>query len=150
MQLGSIFISNCNNALHVSDAFLLPSSGALRNCSNNLWCMKWDGVKCPIRASKVDCFRTKSYCVWLSAEDIDLGHPYWIFHPVSCHTPEAVITVFKCSWGWPQKSSETCRVLLQLLINIRPRCITLVLYIYMKHLIIWENKHKLVWKEFLE
>jgi len=29
-----------------------------------------------------------------------------------------------------QKASETCRVLLQLLINILPSCITLVLYIY--------------------
>ena len=28
---------------------------------------------------------------------IDLGRPYWIPHPVSCHTPEAVTTVFKCS-----------------------------------------------------
>ena len=33
----------------------------------------------------------------LSAEAIDLGRPYWILHPVSCHTPEAVTTVFKCS-----------------------------------------------------
>ena len=36
----------------------------------------------------------------------------------ACHTPEAVTTVFKCSWRWKQKASETCRVLLQLLINI--------------------------------
>ena len=76
---------------------------------------------------------TKSYCVytiWLSAEAIDLGRPYWILHPVSCHSPEAATTVFKCSWGWTQKASETCRVLLQLLINVLPSCITLVLYIY--------------------
>ena len=65
LQLGSMFISNCNNTLHVSDAFLRPSSGALINCSNSLWCMTWDGVKYPIRASKVDGFR--------SAEAIDLG-----------------------------------------------------------------------------
>jgi len=64
------------------------------------------------------------------AEAIDLGRPYWILHPVSCHTPEDVTTVFKCSWGWKQKASETCRGLLQLLINILPSCITLVLYIY--------------------
>ena len=61
MQLGSMFISNCNNTLHVSDAFLRPSSGAL------------------------------------SAEAIDLGRPYLVLHPVSCHTPEAVTTIFKCS-----------------------------------------------------
>ena len=36
------------------------------------------------------------YTIWLSAEGIDLGRPYWILHPVSCHTPEAVTTVFKC------------------------------------------------------
>jgi len=28
---------------------------------------------------------------------IDLGRPYWILHPVSCHTPEVATTVFKCS-----------------------------------------------------
>ena len=55
MQLSSMFISNCNITLHVSDAF----------CT--------------------------------SAEAIDLGRPYWILHPVSCHTPEAATTVFKCS-----------------------------------------------------
>ena len=48
----------------------------------------------------------------------------------ACHTPEAATTVFKCSWGWTQKASETLRVILQLLINILPSCITLVLYIY--------------------
>ena len=75
----------------------------------------------------------KPYCVytiWLSAEAIDLGRPYWILHPVSCYTPEAATTVSKCSWGWTQKASETCWVILQLLINILPSCITLVLYIY--------------------
>jgi len=34
---------------------------------------------------------------WLSAEAIDLGRPYWIHHPVSCHTPEAATRVSKCS-----------------------------------------------------
>ena len=125
MQLGSMFISNCNNALHVSDAFFCPSSGALKNCISSLWCVTWDGVKYPIRASKVDGFRT----IWLSAEVIDPGRPYWILHHVSCHTPETATTLPKCCWGWTQKVSETCRVLLQLLINILPSCITLVLYI---------------------
>jgi len=46
------------------------------------------------------------------------------------HTPEAATTVSKCSWGWMQKASKTCRALLQLLLNILPSCITLVLYIY--------------------
>jgi len=70
------------------------------------------------------------YTVWLGAEAIDLGRPYWILHPISSHIPEAATTVFKCSWGWTQKASETCRVLLKLLINILPSCITLVLYIH--------------------
>jgi hypothetical protein len=58
MQLGSMFINNCNNALRST--------------------------------SKVDGFCT-------SAEAIDLGRSYWILHPISCLTPEAVTTVFKCS-----------------------------------------------------
>ena len=70
------------------------------------------------------------YTIWFSAEAIDLGRPHWILHPISCHTPEAATTVFKCCWGWTQKASETCRALLQLLINILPICIMLVLYIY--------------------
>ena len=83
--------------------------------------------------------------------------PCWIPQPVSCHTPEAATTVFKCSWRWTQRASETCRVtcspeaattvskcswrwtqiayetcraILQLQINILPSCITLVLFIY--------------------
>jgi hypothetical protein len=100
MQLGSVFIINCNNTLHVSDAI---------------------------------CFHPQEhflYTIWLSSEDIDLGRSYWILHPMSCQTPDAVTTVFKRSWGWKQIASETCRVLLHLLINILPSCITLVLYIY--------------------
>jgi hypothetical protein len=63
-----------------------------------------------------------------SAEAIDLGHPYWILHPASCQTPEAVTTVFKCSWGWTQIASETCRLLLQLLINILPSSLYILTY----------------------
>ena len=48
----------------------------------------------------------------------------------ACHTPEAATTVSKRYWGWTQKASETCTALLQLLINILPSCMTLVLYIY--------------------
>ena len=36
MQFGSMFISNCNNALHVSDAFCVHPKGALKNCSDSL------------------------------------------------------------------------------------------------------------------
>ena len=126
MQLDSMFISNCNITLHVSGRFLRPSSEALKNCSNSLWCMTLSHIV---------------YTQYDSAEANDLGRPYWILHPVSCHTPESVTTVFKCSWGWTQKASETCRALLQLLINILPSCITLVLYIYIVYVIVfWRNK----------
>jgi hypothetical protein len=97
----------------------LPPSCAVVMKSGNLNLLEPSG---PLQA----CNGTKS---WLSTEDIDLGRPYWILHPVSCQTPEAVTTVFKCSWGWTQVASETCRVLLQLLINILPSWITLFLYI---------------------
>jgi hypothetical protein len=79
----------------------------------------------------------------LSAEAIDLGRSYWILQPISCHTPEAVTTVFKCSWGWTQIASETCRMLLQLIINILPSCITLVLYIYILTYDARKIKHKM-------
>jgi len=65
MQLDSMFISNCNNTLHVSDAF----------------CVLY-----------MHLFMLALYLA-------------------ACHTPEAATTVFKCSWGWAQKSSETCGVL---------------------------------------
>jgi hypothetical protein len=64
-----------------------------------------------------------SYCV-------NVGRPYWILHPVSCHTPKAATRVFSYSWGWTQKASETCRVILQWVINFLPSCNALVLYIY--------------------
>ena len=54
MQLGNMFINNCNITLHVSDSF---------------------------------CVHPQEH----------LGRPYLILHLVSCHTPEAATTVFKCS-----------------------------------------------------
>jgi hypothetical protein len=42
-----------------------------------------------------------------------------------------------------QIASETCRVSLQLLINILPSCITLVLYIYVVLILIFKNIHPL-------
>jgi hypothetical protein len=62
---------------------------------------------CSVRASKVDGF-CRSHRPWTLLLDTS---------PISCQTPEAVTTVFKCSWGWTQIASETCRVLLQLIIN---------------------------------
>jgi hypothetical protein len=105
MQLGSMFISNCNITLHVSDAFCVHPQ---------------EYLKTVVAASGV----------WPSAESTDLGRPYWILHPISWHTAEAATTVFKYSWGWTQKASETRRIILQLLINILPSCIALVPYIY--------------------
>ena len=117
MQLGSMFISNSNNALRVSDAFCFHPQEHLETvvAASGVWHETGWSIL---------------YTIWLRAEVVDLGRPYWILHPVSYHTPEAVTTVFKCFWGWTPKASETCRALLQLLINILPSCITLVLYIY--------------------
>ena len=50
--------------LYVSTCFgryLRPSLGALKNYSNSLWCMTCDGVKYPIRATKVDGFRHRPW-----------------------------------------------------------------------------------------
>jgi hypothetical protein len=68
MQFGSMFISNCNNILHVSDAICVHPQEHLNTVQGR----------------------------WLP-EAMVLGRPYWILHPVSCQTPEAFITVFKCS-----------------------------------------------------
>jgi hypothetical protein len=69
MHLGSMFISNCNNTLHVSDAICVHPQEHLKTVV------------------------TVKLCIGLSAEAIDLGRPYWILHPVSCQTPEAATTV---------------------------------------------------------
>ena len=162
MQLGSMFISNCNNTLHVSDAFCLHPQEHLKTVvtasgvwHETGWSIQYGRPRSMtsalshivyrtgwlvVRVDRLTASQPVLYIIWLSAEAIDLGRPYWILHPVSCHTPEAVTTVFKCSWGWRQKASETCRVLLQLLTNILPSCITLVFYIY-KQLIYsyWSN-----------
>jgi len=86
-----MFISNCNNALHVSDVF---------------------------------CFHPQEHL-----ETVVAASGVW-HAAAACHTPEAATTVSKYPWGRTQKASETCRALLQLLINTLPSCITLVLYMY--------------------
>jgi hypothetical protein len=85
MQLGSMFISNCNNTLHVSDAICVHPQEYLKTVVtvSGVWHETGWSIQ---SASKVDGFRTKSYCI----EDL--------LHPVSCQTPETVTTVFKCSW----------------------------------------------------
>ena len=75
MQLDSMFISNCNNTLHVSDAFCVQPSGALKNCSYSL--LVYD-----MRRSEVSNKGVQGR---------------WILHPIPCHTPEAATTVSKCS-----------------------------------------------------
>ena len=107
MQLGSMFISNCNNALHVSDAFCVHPQEHLETvvASSGLW----------------------HETGW----SIQLGRPRSMASALS-HIVYRTI-VFKCSWGWTQKASETCRVLLQLLINVLPSCIkvgSLCIYMY--------------------
>jgi len=39
MQLGSMFISNCNNALHISDAFCVHPQGYLKTvvAASGVW-----------------------------------------------------------------------------------------------------------------
>ena len=114
MQLGSMFICNCNIAVHVSDAFCVHLQEHLETLEAHCGCHR----------------------PWT---------PCWIPHPVSCHSPEAATTVFKGSWRWTQKASETCRAILQLQINILPSCITLVLFIYI--LVTLFNENCKLWKE---
>ena len=121
MQLGSMFICNCNIAVHVSDAFCIHLQEHLEivEAAFGEWHETgWVSNK----ASKVDGIHTKSYFV--------------LYTPVSCHSPEAASTISKCSWRWTQNASETCRAILQLQINILPSCITLVL-LYILLTLIW-------------
>ena len=62
MQLGIMFISNCNNTLHVSDAICVHPQEHLETvvAASGVWQRRGED---PIRASKVDGFCTKSYCV---------------------------------------------------------------------------------------
>ena len=66
MQLGSMFISYCNNTLHVSDAFCVRPQEHLKTV-----------VTAPAATSQ-----PVLYTIRLIAEAIDLGRPYWILHPV--------------------------------------------------------------------
>ena len=47
----------------------------------------------------------------------DLGHPYWIYINPTHNIHQWLLLEFLYSWWWTQKASETCRVILQLLIN---------------------------------
>ena len=115
MQLGSMFICNCNIAVHVSDAFCVHLHEHLEivEAASSEWHETGWGIQQGVQGR---CHRPLTPC--------------WIPHPISCHSPEAASTISKCSWGWTQKASETCTAILQLQINILPNCITLVLFIY--------------------
>ena len=62
MQLGSMFIYNCNIALHVSDALCVHHQENLETVVAALVSdVRWGDVSS--KASKVDGIHTKSYCV---------------------------------------------------------------------------------------
>ena len=65
------------------------------------------------------------------------------------HVPFAWIDLHVSLRGQQQKASETCRALLQLLINILPSCITLVLYIYILTYDARKLKHKINFSSFI-
>jgi len=113
MQLGSMFISNCNIALHVSEAFCIHLQEHLETVESSLWWVTWDRLR-----------YTQYDLVWMpSTLDALTGY----FTPSHVTHQMLLSTVSKCSWRWTQKASETCRAILQLQINILPSCITLVL-----------------------
>ena len=64
MQLGSMFICNCNIALHVSDTFCahLQEHLEIVEAASGEWHETGWGIN---KASKVDGIHTKSYCVLL-------------------------------------------------------------------------------------
>ena len=116
-----------------------PSSGALKNCSNSLWCMTLDGVNYPIRAFKVDGFRTKSYRSYdLVRKPSNLGALIGYFTPSHIIHQRLLLQFLSAVEDGSKTLTETCRVILQLLINILPSCITLVLCIYYRIvLLLW-------------
>ena len=69
MQLGSMFICNCNNCCTRFGRFLRPSSGALRNFRSSLWWVTWDSLRYPTRRprwmastlSHIDCQATSRW-----------------------------------------------------------------------------------------
>ena len=91
------------------------------------------------KVSKVDGIHTKSYCV----DAIDLGHPVGYLTPSHVTHQRLLLQFLSAPEDGTQKASETCRAILQLLINILPSCITLVLFIYILTYDARKPKHKI-------
>jgi len=149
MQLGSMFICNCNKALHVSDTFCLHLQEHLEIVEAAS--VEWHAAryKANINRSIYRLILTYIHCIslhcfWYSPITINVALYYVVTYPVTqhnlyillfmlalylaaCHSPEAASAISKCYWRWTQKASETCRAILQLQINILPSCFTLVL-----------------------
>ena len=92
MQLGSMFISKCNITLHVSDAFCVHPQEHLKTVvtASGVW-HEYD-MKYPIRASKVDGFPTKSYCVYTICLSASVE---WKVHCSAFYDFRGIII---CSW----------------------------------------------------
>ena len=120
MQLGSMFICNCNNCCTCFGRFLRPSSGALKNCRSSLWFACW----------MVDGIHTKSYCVytiWLSVDTIDLGRLVGYLKPSHVTHQRLLLQFLSAPEDGRKKRPKHVQQLLQLQMNILPSCITLVL-----------------------
>jgi hypothetical protein len=137
--LAVLFINHCKITLYISDTFCVHHQ-EYKNCSSSHWCMSWVGMMyilwgCPrsvattktVVAATGACHglgwyvSSKDVQGWLplhcTAVATDLGHPYWI-HIIQTHDMHQwLLLKFLYSWWWTQKASETCRVILQWLIN---------------------------------
>jgi hypothetical protein len=127
MQLGSMFISNCNNTLHVSDAFCVHPQEYLKTV------VAANGVRHET-GWNIQYWRPRSMASALS--HIVFRKPTTLDAHIGYFTPSHVIhqrlllQFLSTPEDGRRKRPKHVEYLLQLLINILPSCITLVLYIH--------------------
>ena len=110
------FVSNCKNTLPVSDVFCVHHQDT-KNCSSSQCCVSWVGMiyiqyRCP-RSVAIALCRSYDIVQWQPTLDIRSG--YISSRLMTCTS--SCYYSFQYSWWWMQKVSETCRVILQWLIN---------------------------------
>ena len=132
MQLGSMFICNCNIALHASDAFCVHLQEHLETAeaAYGEWHETGWGIQQVL------------YTIWLSVDAIDLGRLVGYLNP-SCVIHQRLLLQFlSAPDDGHKKHPKTRRAILQLQINILPSCITLVL-LYILTYDAQKPKHKI-------
>ena len=128
MQLWQYCLLVTARSLYMFRTLSVSIIRSTENCSSSHWCMSWVAVQ----------GRLPTALVGSRQPTLDVLTGYISSRPMACTS--GCYYSFQYSWWWTQKASETCRVILHLLINNTAKVASCWFFIYMKLTLVYGIK----------